>query len=167
MDGAGGSFGCTSAASGSILRLQRAAWERTRHTAPRRFEYMLNKYTEIVLSILRLDSACPSRIYRRILVSFHSSSSLSLLRYRTLKISIPPPNSITIPPNTPKSHATSLYSSPFLASSTLRAASPSAKPPLETQTRLPSASSSLSSCWSQAQGQWCGKWTQARVSGQR
>ena len=59
------------------------------------------------------------------------------------------------------------HSNPFLASSTLRADSPALNPPLDTQILLPSPSSNLSSCESQLQGQWCGKWTQASVSGHR
>jgi hypothetical protein len=50
---------------------------------------------------------------------------------------------------------------PFLASSTFLAASPALNPPLETHILWPSASSNLSSCEGKAQGQWCGKCTQA------
>lgn len=67
----------------------------------------------------------------------------------------------------PLSRRLCAYSTPLRASSTFRAASPSLKPPLDRQMRLPSPSSNLSSWESQAQGQWWGKWTQASVSGQR
>lgn len=59
------------------------------------------------------------------------------------------------------------YSNPFLANSIFRAVSPALYPPLEAQIRFPSANSTFSSCASHGQGQWCGKCTQARVSGQR
>ena len=59
------------------------------------------------------------------------------------------------------------YNRPFRASSTLRAASPALYPPFDMHMRFPSASSNLSSWASHAQGQWWGKCTQARVSGQR
>ena len=59
------------------------------------------------------------------------------------------------------------HNKPLRASSIFRAASPSLKPPLDAQRRVPSPISNLSSCLSQIQGQWCGKWTHASESGHR
>ncbi|KAI4220276.1 MAG: hypothetical protein L6R36_007731 [Xanthoria steineri] len=59
------------------------------------------------------------------------------------------------------------HNTPFLANSTFLAASPALYPPLLTQIALPSPNSILSSTAGKAQGQWWGKWTQARVEGQR
>lgn len=59
------------------------------------------------------------------------------------------------------------YRRPFRASSIFRAASPALYPPFETQTALPSPNSIFSSTSGCGHGQWCGKWTQARVSGHR
>jgi len=61
----------------------------------------------------------------------------------------------------------SAHINPFLANSTFRAASPSLKPPFDMQIALPSPNSNFSSYLGCAHGQWCGKWTHARVSGQR
>jgi hypothetical protein len=59
------------------------------------------------------------------------------------------------------------HNSPLRASSTLRASSPAANPPLLAHTMLPSLSSTLSSWSGNAHGQWCGKWTHDSVPGQR
>jgi hypothetical protein len=59
------------------------------------------------------------------------------------------------------------HSNPFLASSTFLAASPALKPPFETQIAFPSPNSNFSSKVGCGHGQWCGKCTHARVSGQR
>lgn len=59
------------------------------------------------------------------------------------------------------------YNSPFLANSIFLNDSPSLNPPLLTHAMLPSPNSILSSVLGNAQGQWCGKWTQERVCGQR
>jgi hypothetical protein len=59
------------------------------------------------------------------------------------------------------------HSRPLRASSIFLAVSPGLKPPLLAQILMPSASSTFSSTAAWGHGQWCGKWTQARVSGQR
>jgi hypothetical protein len=59
------------------------------------------------------------------------------------------------------------YNTPFLANSTFFANSPADHPPLEPQTAIPSPSSTLSSVFSHAQGQWCGNETHESVPGQR
>lgn len=49
------------------------------------------------------------------------------------------------------------HNRPFRANSIFRLASPSLKPPLDTQAMLPSPNSTLSSTFGNAHGQWCGK----------